>query len=129
MSALDFWADDDGAVYPVPAMGRRLKFASSPAHAKLRAFVFRRDGFTCVRCAWKPGDLPAVYDGRRTLGVTIIPATKPWKKSALTYLEVDHRISRSHGGSNHPDNLQTLCKRCNAGKQGRPMTTVKRRLA
>lgn len=35
--------------------------------------------------------------------------------SAVT-LHVDHRIPRSRGGTNDPDNLWTLCAECNRGK-------------
>ncbi len=57
-----------------------------PSHAALRDFVFHRDGNKCVRC----GSDERLVD--------------------------DHKISRKNGGSHHPDNLQTLCMKCNARK-------------
>ena len=32
-------------------------------------------------------------------------------------LEYDHKIKFSHGGNNHPENLQLLCKSCNLRKE------------
>ena len=57
---------------------------------KLRYSILERDAFRCVVC----GDSSA--DGAR--------------------LHVDHIISIFNGGSNEPDNLQTLCEYCNLGK-------------
>jgi hypothetical protein len=51
--------------------------------------VLRRDGFRCRHC----GD---------------------WRN-----LSVDHLIPRSAGGTNDPDNLQALCRRCNSRKGAR----------
>ena len=55
-----------------------------------RARVLRRDGYRCRRC------------GRR------LPRR---------HLEVDHIVERVRGGAlRDPSNLQTLCRRCHAGK-------------
>lgn len=51
-----------------------------------RLFVFERDGGHCRRCG--SGD----------------------------WLTLDHIVPRSKGGSNSPDNLQTLCSDCNYEK-------------
>ena len=53
---------------------------------KLRFFVYDRDGHRCVKCG-------SPYD-----------------------LEVDHIFPVSKGGKSTPDNLQTLCHRCNVAK-------------
>lgn len=56
----------------------------------LRIDILQRDGFQCVLCGRKPPE---------------------------TVLHIDHRIPSSKGGTLNPDNLQTLCKECNSGKQ------------
>ena len=54
--------------------------------AKLRARVFARDEYRCVKCG------------------------------VQTPLTVDHVIPRSAGGSNRFENMQTLCEPCNHDK-------------
>jgi 5-methylcytosine-specific restriction endonuclease McrA len=61
----------------------------------LRLSIFERDKFKCVYCG---------------LGA---------KDGAV--LNVDHILPVSKGGSNEPDNLQTLCRACNNGKSDRIM--------
>jgi hypothetical protein len=58
---------------------------------KLRREVFMRDGFRCRECG-----------------------SSPDKNQA--FLEVDHIVPFSRGGSSDINNLQTLCSDCNAGK-------------
>lgn len=53
----------------------------------VREFVFKRDNYKCVYCG------------------------------SSKDLQVDHIKSVYSGGENNINNLQTLCKRCNAGKQ------------
>lgn len=55
----------------------------------LRASIYGRDGYACRNCG------------------------------ALDSLSIDHIIPWSHGGSNNPDNLQTLCLSCNSSKGAR----------
>ncbi len=43
-------------------------------------------------------------------------------------LEVDHIIPRSKGGTDDLDNLQTLCKKCNAGKSNKDNTDLRRKV-
>lgn len=40
-------------------------------------------------------------------------------------LHVDHILPRSRGGSDCPDNLQTLCHKCNIGKSNRDSTDLR----
>jgi hypothetical protein len=56
-----------------------------------KAQVIRRDGGKCLACG------------------------------ATRLLEADHVVGAYHGGSNHMDNLQTLCKICNGRKSTRTM--------
>ena len=44
------------------------------------------------------------------------------------HLEVDHRIPRSRGGTDHLDNLQMLCSHCNRLKGDRPQEYLVARL-
>jgi 5-methylcytosine-specific restriction endonuclease McrA len=52
----------------------------------VKSAVWRRDGGQCVQCA------------------------------ARDYLEFDHIIPFSKGGSNHDKNIQLLCRKCNLAK-------------
>ena len=57
-----------------------------PIPKAVREAVFKRDNYCCVKCG----------------------STKN--------LEVDHKVSLANGGTNHIDNLQTLCQDCNRRK-------------
>lgn len=59
----------------------------TPIPAKVRKLVYERDEYRCVHCA----------------------ATEP--------LSIDHIYPWSRGGSDDPDNLQTLCRPCNSKKR------------
>jgi len=61
-----------------------------PIKPSLRFEILKRDGYRCQMC-----------------GVTA--------KDGAT-LEIDHIHPVSKGGTNNPDNLQVLCRDCNAGK-------------
>ena len=60
-----------------------------PLDLHTRLGVFRRDGYRCQHC-----------------GVS----------GTVFTLEADHVVPQSWGGSDHPDNLQTLCRPCNRSK-------------
>ena len=57
-----------------------------PIPKAVREAVFKRDNYCCVKCG----------------------STKN--------LEVDHKVSLANGGTDHIDNLQTLCRDCNRRK-------------
>jgi hypothetical protein len=65
---------------------------SRPIGPKLRYEILRRDNFRCCAC----GRSPVTHAG--------------------TSLQIDHKIPWSDGGESVPENLQTLCERCNSGK-------------
>jgi hypothetical protein len=56
--------------------------------ARVRTLVFRRDGYACVEC----------------------------REDDITQLTLDHRTPVALGGSDDPENLRTLCRRCNSAK-------------
>ncbi|MBQ1207602.1 MAG: HNH endonuclease [Lachnospiraceae bacterium] len=59
---------------------------------KLRYQVLKRDNFKCCACGASPAKDPNIE------------------------LHIDHILPWSKGGETKPDNLQTLCSRCNLGK-------------
>jgi 5-methylcytosine-specific restriction protein A len=60
------------------------------AWRKLRKTILHRDGHLCVSC--KRSD-------------RYVPAT-----------DVDHIITKASGGTDNPDNLQSLCRKCHRTK-------------
>jgi hypothetical protein len=82
--------EDNNDLHPSEDRRRRRSVSS-----RIRYEIFRRDGHRCVDCGASAQDDPFVR------------------------LEIDHRIPVSKGGSNDPQNLQTLCWACNNGKSDR----------
>lgn len=72
------------------AVGQRALMTS-----KLRTFIKDRDGYTCQQCSVSLSEQPHLL------------------------LEVDHIMPVSRGGLSTPDNLQTLCWRCNRTKSNK----------
>jgi 5-methylcytosine-specific restriction endonuclease McrA len=71
---------------PAPEGHIDSEYKSPPPTEAERQAIFKRDGFKCIICG------------------------------ATDNLTLDHIIPRSKGGTSEPENLQTLCKRCNTSK-------------
>lgn len=117
------WADESGNLYPVSRYQLCFKYRS---HAAARAFVYRRDNFTCQRCGWRPQTIPEAYDGRYAISGEQENRSRKSRERRnnpirIVSLDIDHVWPRARGGHNHPANLQTLCFPCNAGKCDRVM--------
>lgn len=98
------WTDHLGRVWPVIQSRRRLKF-KCPAHAALRAYIFHRDGYKCVRCDAYAVGVPKDYSGRYALST-----------NTFDVLIVDHILTLKAGGLNVIENFQSLCETCNKKK-------------
>jgi len=72
-----------------------LAWGRNPEHIALRDYVLSDWEYTCICCGICPG--PSAWHG---------------------VLVIDHIISIDNGGSNHPMNLQPLCRSCNSSKAG-----------
>jgi 5-methylcytosine-specific restriction endonuclease McrA len=82
-----FWTDHEGKLWKVIPLCYGNNYSKVKARSKaLKNFVFHRDENKCRHC-----------------GSTI-------------WLSLDHIKPKRIGGSNHPNNLQTLCHSCNAKK-------------
>lgn len=104
------WTDYQGRVWPVVQSARRLKF-KYPAHAALRAHVFHRDGYRCIRCGAEAIAVPADYDGSETLATGVV------SNDRRVSLVADHILTLAAGGRSVIENMQTLCDICNRKKQ------------
>lgn len=90
----------------VETLSQRIRFAKSAAGqralmtAKLRNFIKERDKHTCQYCSVSIDAEPHLL------------------------LEVDHVIPVSKGGLSAPENLQTLCWRCNRTKSNKVLPVL-----
>ncbi len=71
----------------------------------VRRRVHRAAGYRCVACG------VVGREERRTRQGYGFPTTE-----VGVYLSVDHIVHRSRGGTDAPENLRTLCTRCNTGR-------------
>ncbi|WP_208033209.1 HNH endonuclease [Streptomyces cyanogenus] len=72
---------------------RAARVARRGPSARIRRIVLERDGHACVRCGLRAGS---------------------------TRLGLAYVVPISHGGTDSPDNLITLCPNCNAGRTSQP---------
>lgn len=98
------WTDYNGKTWRTVTPRHRLRF-QQVGPSTLRVTVFMRDAFRCRKCGERAINIPVNYDGRYAL------STEHGR-----CLLLDHVVSLRNGGSNHPDNLQAYCDRCNRAK-------------
>lgn len=114
----EVWLDFRGCEWPLIRSCRRLKF-KCPAHAALRAHVFYRDGFRCVRCDAHAVDVPPDYDGKSALFCNTSVRSKLGRgryRLSPDVLILEHIVTLAAGGRNVVNNLQAMCETCNKKK-------------
>jgi len=90
----------------IETLGQKIRWRKSAAGqralmtTKLRSFIKERDNHTCQYCSVSVAAEPHLL------------------------LEVDHIVPVSRGGLSAPENLQTLCWRCNRTKSNKTTDTV-----
>lgn len=77
----------------------------------VRDAILQHDDYKCCEC-----------------GVDVIPEKQDRYDSRDNLAEIDHVIALADGGSDEPENMRTLCKKCNRRKQGRELAERNRRL-
>lgn len=77
---------------PRPAFAREIS-------KETRSFVLERNGYTCMMCGAVAGEPHPSDSGRKTR------------------LHIGHRIDKSMGGADEPDNLFAVCSVCNEGSK------------
>ncbi len=89
-----------------------------PLHVK--AAVLARDGYRCRYCG-----IPVIHTDIRKIAHALYPDAVPWewrdprKQHAAfqcLWLQYDHVVPHSHGGSSTEENIVISCALCNFGK-------------
>lgn len=93
-----YWTDENGVITRMSTCLHWMPHKNL-LQQQARAFIHRRDNFTCQKCGGSETPLPD-YRGEAAVG----------------FLQTDHVIPLSRGGGHHPDNLQVLCATCNTQK-------------
>ena len=70
----------------------------------------------------------ALFNDRMTDGCVTCPGClRPFNQSYLDLMDVDHIVPLTRGGTHTWDNVQLLCRTCNASKRHTPLTFFLRR--
>lgn len=76
----------------------------------VRDAILQHDDYKCCEC-----------------GIDVIPEKQDRYDSRDNLAEIDHVIALADGGSDEPENMRTLCKKCNRRKQGLELAQRNRR--
>lgn len=106
----------DGDTQTVPKIERDPQRDPTPAG---KAAVLARDGYRCRYCG-----IPVVAADIRKIARKLYPDAVPWSQDEREqhaafqcfWLQYDHVVPHSHGGSSSEDNLVVTCALCNYGK-------------
>lgn len=111
-----FWKPD-GDTRMVPKAERDPQRAPAPV---VKATVLARDGYRCRYCG-----IPVVDADIREIAHKLYPDAVPWDRQdprkqhaafQCLWLQYDHVVPHSHGGSSSVDNVVIACALCNYGK-------------
>lgn len=98
-------------VYPVSHLHEIAK-PHNPIRNRLQVFIDK--GLTCVVCGITADKLALErHEGSKRYHYNLYASHKSGREVMLT---VDHIIPKSRGGSNNPENLQPMCRKCNSSK-------------
>ena len=96
--------------------------SAASSDARLKAAVLARDGYRCRYCG-----IPVIDASIRKIARELYPHAVPWKDNdereqhaafQCFWLQYDHVVPHSHGGSSSEDNIVVTCALCNYGKDG-----------
>lgn len=99
-----------------------LDFTSKHSFSDERHYdSIQRDIASNERCIMKSGKSPSIKRSVSETKKKFVSARQNWRcakcnEQLNAYFEVDHKIALKHGGSNHVDNLESLCPNCHREK-------------